>query len=211
MLTWYSVSAGVLSPLQEHITERLIAYANDGLAVYDQYNANALFIFDLSQPTPPMRIAVDSTLHPALRFVVAGDATAKLNGLFKTLEKGIVPDDVHFNGANYEAELVRDALVRLIGNLTQPPPTRRNPRRKINVNLEVANGFFKMLEQTDVGLNFGQNGQGYMGRGRYQRHRISQRGSLFPGGRGQDRFVDRQQARKRSALGGGHRAPPEPG
>jgi len=54
---------------------------------------------------------------------------------------------------------VRDTLVRLIGNLTQPPPTRRNPRRKINVNLEVANGFFKMLEQTDVGLNFSQNGR----------------------------------------------------
>ena len=158
LLTWYSVSAGVLSPLQEHITERLIAYANEGLTIYDQYNANALFIFDLSQPTPPMRIAVDSTLHPALRFVVVGDAAAKLNRLLKTLEKGIVPDDVHFNGAIYEADLVREVLVRLIGNLTQPPPTRRNPRRKIDVNLEVANGFFKMLEQTDIGLNFSQNG-----------------------------------------------------
>lgn len=157
LLTWYSVSAGVLSPLQEHITERLIVYANDGLAIYDQYSANALFVFDLSQPTPPMRIAVDSTLHPALRFVVTGYATAKLKGLVKTLEKGIVPDNVHFNGANYEADLVREALVRLIGNLTQPQPTRRNPRRKINVNLEVANGFFRMLEQTDAGLNFGQN------------------------------------------------------
>ena len=154
LLTWYGVSAGVLSPLQEHITERLVTYANDGLMVYDQYNANGLFVFDLSQPTPPMRLAVDSTLHPALRFLVAGDALTKLNGLIKTLDKGIVPDNVHFNGANYEAELVRDILLRLIGNLTQPPPTRRNPRRKINVNLKVANGFFKMLEQTDIGLNF---------------------------------------------------------
>ena len=33
-------------------------------------------------------------------------------------------------------------------------PTRRNPRRKISVNLKVANGFFRMLEQADVGLNF---------------------------------------------------------
>ena len=154
VLTWYGVSAGVLSPLQEHITERLVAYASDGLMVYDKYNANGMFVFDLSQPTPPMRIASESTLHPALRFLVVGDAMTKLNGLIKTLEKGIVPDNIHFSGANYEAELVREILLRLIVNLTQPPPTRRNPRRKINVNLKVANGFFKMLEQTDMGLNF---------------------------------------------------------
>jgi hypothetical protein len=154
LLTWYGVSAGVLTPLQEHITERLVAYASEGLMVYDQYNANGLFVFDLSQPTPPMRIASESTLHPALRFLVVGDAMKKLNGLINTLEKGIVPDNVHFSGANYEAELVREILLRLSANLTQPPPTRRNPRRKINVNLKVANGFFKMLEQTDMGLNF---------------------------------------------------------
>ncbi len=31
LMAWYGVSAGVLSPLQEHITERLIAYAGKGL------------------------------------------------------------------------------------------------------------------------------------------------------------------------------------
>ncbi|OIR05563.1 hypothetical protein GALL_123060 [mine drainage metagenome] len=154
LLTWYGVSAGVLSPLQEHITERLVAYASDGLTVYDQYNANGVLVFDLSQPTPPMRIAADATLHPALRFLVVGDAMAKFNELAKILDKGILPDYVHFNGANYEADMVREILHRLIANLTQPPPTRRNPRRKINVNLKVANGFFKMLEKTDLGLNF---------------------------------------------------------
>jgi hypothetical protein len=81
-----------------------------------------------------------------------------MNSLLATLEKGIVPEDVNFCGANYEPELVRECLRRLLGNLTQPLPTRRNPRRKINVNLKVANGFFKMLEQTDMGLNFSQNG-----------------------------------------------------
>jgi len=154
LLIWYGVSAGALSPLREHITERLIAYAGGNLTVFEQYNANALFVFDLSQPTPPMRVASDATLHPELRFLVAGDVLAQLNVLLKTLDKGIVPDDVNFCGANYEAELVGEILRRLIDNLTQPPPTRRNPRRKISVNLKVANGFFHMLEQADVGLNF---------------------------------------------------------
>lgn len=154
LLGWYGVSAGVLSPLQEHITERLLSYAGANLTVYDQYNANALFVFDLSQPTPPMRMANEATLHPALRFIVMGEALARLNNLHKTLEKGIVPDDVNFCGATYDAELVRETLHRLIDSLTQPPPTRRNPRRKINVSLKVANGFFHMLEKADAGLNF---------------------------------------------------------
>jgi hypothetical protein len=155
LLIWHGLSAGVLSPLQEHIRECLIAYAGKGLTVYRQFNGNGLYVFDLSQPTPPMRIANESTLHPELRYFVLGDALTKLNSLLKTLDKGIVPDDIFFYGAHYEAELVRDILRRLIQSLTQPLPTRRNPRRKINVNLKVANGFFKMLQQTDMGLDFG--------------------------------------------------------
>jgi hypothetical protein len=154
LLVWYGVSAGVQSPLQEHITERLISYACNGLRVDDQYNGNALFVFDLSQPTPPMRVASDATLHPALRFFSVLEALKKLEALTKTLEKGIVPDEVNFCGAKYDVELVRDILRRLTDNLTQPIPTRRNPRRKISVNLKVANGFFRMLEQADEGLNF---------------------------------------------------------
>jgi hypothetical protein len=154
MLVWYGVSAGVLSPLHGHITERLISLASKGLRLDFHYNANGLFVFDLSQPTPPMRMANDATVHPALRFISVVDTLKQLNGLLRTLEKGIVPDDVNFSGANYDIELVREILRRLIDSLTQPLATRRNPRRKINVNLKVANGFFKMLEQTDVGLNF---------------------------------------------------------
>lgn len=154
LLAWYGVSAGVLSPLQEHITERLISYAAKGLRLDDQYNGNALFVFDLSQPTPPMRLAGDATVHPSLRFLSVDDGLKLLGNLLKTLEKGVIPDDVSFCGATYETDLVRDILRRLMDNLTQPLPTRRNPRRKINVNLKVANGFFKMLEKADVGLNF---------------------------------------------------------
>lgn len=151
---WYGISAGVLNPLQEHITERLVSYARQGLRVDAQYNANALFVFDVAQPTPPMRVASDATIHPALRFFSVEDAVKQLEGLSRTLEKGIVPDNVYLYGATYDGELVRDVLRRLMDNLTQPLPIRRNPRRKINVNLKVANGFFHMLEQADVGLNF---------------------------------------------------------
>jgi hypothetical protein len=158
LLTWYGVSAGVQNPLQEHITERLVAYAGKWLQVGDAYSANALFVFDLSQPTPPMRLSSDSTVHPALRFLSVPDALMQLKVLNATLQKGIVPQDIDFCGANYGADVVHDILRRLIDNWSQPLPTRRNPRRKISVNLKVANGFFKMVEQTELGLNFSQGG-----------------------------------------------------
>jgi hypothetical protein len=154
LLVWYGVSAGVQNPLQEHITERLVSYACKGLQVDGRYNGSALFVFDLAQPTPPMRLGVDATIHPALRFFSVPDSLNKLEALAKTLEKGIVPDDVNFCGAKYDIEMVGDILRRLVDNLKQPAPSRRNPRRKISVNLKVANGFFRMLEQADAGLNF---------------------------------------------------------
>jgi hypothetical protein len=157
-LAWYGVSAGTQSPLQEHITERLVAHVGNGLSVNKQFDGACLFVFDMVQPTPPMRATADFTVHPSMRFLGTAEALKWLSGLFKTLDKGIVPNDLDLCGAKYDVEQVRDVLQRLIENLTQPLPTRRNPRRKINVNLKVANGFFKMLEQTELGLNFNHDG-----------------------------------------------------
>ena len=154
LITWYGSGAGTLSPLQEHITERIFAYLGKGLQISKAYNGAALFVFDTAQPTPPMRATAEATIHPALRFIEAEAMRQQLDGLIKTLDKGIVPDSLNLYGAKYEVELLRDIAQRMMQSLTLPPPTRRNPRRKINVNLKIANGFFKMLEQTDVGLNF---------------------------------------------------------
>lgn len=155
LVTWYGSTSGTLIPLHEHITERLFSYLGKGLQIAKSYNGIGIFAFDTAQPTPPMRATAEATIHPALRFIEAEGMRQQLDGLIKTLEKGIVPDSLNLYGAKYEAELVRDIASSLMQSLTLPPPTRRNPRRQIKVNLKVANGFFKMLEQTDVGLNFG--------------------------------------------------------
>ncbi|MBU0621402.1 MAG: hypothetical protein KJ795_06115 [Gammaproteobacteria bacterium] len=154
LLAWYGVSAGTLSPLREHISERLISHVGSKLTLGRQFGSGVLFAFDLAQPTPPMRANPESTVHAAVRFVGSGDALNQLNGLLKTLDKDIVPDDLNMCGAKYDPELVGEVARYLIDALTQPLPMRRSPRRKINVNLKVASGFYKMLEQTDVGLNF---------------------------------------------------------
>lgn len=155
LMLWYGCSAGNLNPVQEHIAERLLAALGKGVRVSGEYSGNALFAFDMAQPTPPMRATAEGTIHPALRYIVADDARKMLDNLIKTLDKGILPDGLNLYGAKFEAELVKDIAAKLMQNLTLPPPTRRTPRRKIKINLKIANGFLKILEHSDVGLNFG--------------------------------------------------------
>ncbi|MFA6120138.1 MAG: hypothetical protein WCT35_06270 [Sideroxydans sp.] len=155
LVTWFGSTAGTMIPLHAHITERLFTYLGKGLQISKSYNGIGLFAFDTAQPTPPMRATAEATIHPAIRFIEAEGVRQQLDSLIKTLDKGIIPDALNLYGARIEAEQVREIANSLMQSLTLPPPTRRNPRRQIKVNLKVANGFFKMLEQTDVGLNFG--------------------------------------------------------
>lgn len=155
LVAWHGATAGSVTPLQGHISERLFSHLGRGLSVAHNYSGNGLFVFDTAQPTPPMRATAEATIHPALRFIEAGTLHAQLDSLIKTLDKGIIPDTLNLYGARYEAELVRQVAGLLVQALTLPPPTRRSPRRRIAVSLKVASGFNRMLEQTDTGLNFG--------------------------------------------------------
>jgi hypothetical protein len=154
VMVWFSVGTGSLSPLHSHIAERLIAHLNKYLTVGMQAAADSQWAINLLQPTPPMRINNETTIHPSLRFLGVGSVADALNNLIKTLEKGIVPQDLNMGGAIYEAKLVCDVARQLAMRCILPTPTRRNVRRKLKVNLHVANGFFKLVENTDIGLNF---------------------------------------------------------
>lgn len=155
LMLWYGCSAGNLNPVQAHVAERLFAALGKGVKVFNAYHGSALFVFDMAQPTPPMRAMAEGTIHPALRYIVADDLRQMLGNMIKTLDKGILPDGLNLYGAKFETELVKGIATRLMQSLTLPLPTRRSPRRKIKVNLKVVKGFLKMLEHSDVGLNFG--------------------------------------------------------
>jgi hypothetical protein len=109
---------------------------------------------NLVQPISPMRVNMETTIHPGLRFIGMGEAENALNALVKSLDKGVVPQEVNFSGTVYEAEQVLEVARQLVARCVLPPPTRRNARRTIKVNLHVANGFSRLVENTDVGLNF---------------------------------------------------------
>jgi len=119
-----------------------------------QHGPDSLFGFDLLQHAPPMRVKAENASQPSLRFLGVNNIQPHLEALLKTLEKNIVPETINLGGT-YEADAVRDVVRHLAECWASPPPKRRNMRHNIKVNLSVANGFSKIMEQTDVGLNFG--------------------------------------------------------
>jgi hypothetical protein len=95
-----------------------------------------------------------AAVHPSTRFIGMAAMLPKLRDLIKVLEKNVVPENLILGGT-YDAELVREAVQFLVDYLADPP-LRRNVRRGIKVNLNVTNGFAKVIERTDVGLNFSE-------------------------------------------------------
>ena len=151
-LMWQACGVGSLNPLQMHIAERLITHLGGYLTIDGQYVASSLLAFDLRHSIPPMRLNGDSTLHPGLRYIGVSDAPQYLDELIKMLEKGKVPEKIKINAA-YSAELVLDVARHLARYVSATPPLRRNPRRKISVNLCVANGFSELEELADMRRN----------------------------------------------------------
>jgi hypothetical protein len=157
VLMWYASSFGTLNRLHTHLAERLTTYLSRNFTVSAQRDPGSRFGFDLLHPMSPMRLVAEAMPQPGLRFLgVDKFHQPKIDALLKTLEKNAVPEEINFGGV-YEAEAVRDVVLHLAERLASPPPMRRNLRHKIEVNLRVANGFSGVMEQTDIGLNFGSD------------------------------------------------------
>ncbi|MDD5301374.1 MAG: hypothetical protein PHD65_12895 [Gallionella sp.] len=154
LLGWYGCGVDTLNPLCMHLSERIVAQHSSDIQIGAQQDADSLLSFDLDRPAPPMRVRVGATVHPSTRFIGMAAMQPKLEALLKTLEKNVVPESLNLGGT-YDAELVREAVQFLLDYLIEPP-LRRSVRRGIKVNLNVASGFAKVIERTDVGLNFSE-------------------------------------------------------
>jgi hypothetical protein len=158
LIVWYSMGTGSLAPIHIHIAERLISYLNKFLEVGTHVSEGCLWAFNLLQPTAPMRVSGEGTIHPSLRFIGIGGLESGLNDLIRTLAKGVVPQEINMYSSVYDAELIGDAARQLITRCVLPLPTRKNARRKLKVNLHVSNGFQNLFENSEVGLGFSEAG-----------------------------------------------------
>ncbi|BBJ00231.1 hypothetical protein FGKAn22_19230 [Ferrigenium kumadai] len=155
LLGWYGCGVSALSPLDIHFVERIVGQYCAAIELGAQLGANSLFSFDLERPAAPMRVKVDSTVHPSMRFVDMSAMQPKLESLLKTLDKNVVPDELNLGGA-YEAERVRGAARHLLEYLTDPP-LRRSVRRSIKIDMNVVSGFAKVVERAGASPENGED------------------------------------------------------
>jgi hypothetical protein len=155
VLMWYSVGVGAFKPLDLHIAKCLMIYMCQSFLVSDHAEADSQFVFDLEKSAAPVRVTDEGAMYPtSTRFVSIGGAPQHLDNLIKTLAKNLVPEELNF-GVAYSAEMMTDVVRRLAGFCQSTSPMRRHPRRKINIGVNVLNGFFKVIEKTNTGLSIG--------------------------------------------------------
>lgn len=155
VLMWYSVGVGAFKPLDLHIAKCLMLYVCQSFAMRDHPEADSQFMFDLEKPSSPVRVTDEGAMYPAgARFMGIGAASGQLDNLLKTLAKNLVPEELNF-GVAYSAEVVVDVVRRLAGFCQSTLPMRKHPRRKISMDVNVLNGFFKVIEKTSTGLSIG--------------------------------------------------------
>lgn len=152
LMVWFDRGLLALSPLYMHLTERIVAHYGSTIEITAQLSAQSRLGFNLNQPDQPARINMGATTHPAMRFVSMPAMQARLEDLMKVLKKNIVPDEINLGG-NYEAAIVMEGVRYLLEYLIAPP-VRRNPRHAANVTLNVVNGFNRIIERTNAGLQF---------------------------------------------------------
>ena len=152
-LVWYTSSAGTFKPLEFHIAKRLIAYLNSSFSVSSDYQPGSMLAFDITKPSSPVRIKEAGAMYPpGVRLVGIGASLSQLEGLTKTLEKNMVPEELNM-GVAYNPEQVGEVIRRIMSYFKITFPLRRPARRKIKMNISVLSGFFNMVEQTNVDLN----------------------------------------------------------
>ncbi|HEU0186552.1 MAG TPA: hypothetical protein VFR06_01520 [Gallionellaceae bacterium] len=151
VLMWHTSSVGTFRPLDLHISRRLIMHMSKSFSVASN-SSGSLFCFDLTQPSPPVRVKEEGTMYPeSVRFVGVGGAPTLFEDMLKTLAKNLVPEELQL-GVAYSPEAVSDVAHRLSLCCQAPLPTRRNQRHKIKVSMNVASGFLRMVDYTSVDL-----------------------------------------------------------
>ncbi|MFA6903458.1 MAG: hypothetical protein WC236_10275 [Gallionellaceae bacterium] len=126
-------------------------------AVEKECKADSLFAFDLAKPAAPVRVKEQGAMYPdSLRFMGGGAAPQLFDNLLKTLDKNLVPEELNM-GVAYSADSVINVASSLSACCRSPLPLRRNPRRKIKVLMNVVNGFFRVVGQTDAEINSGND------------------------------------------------------
>ena len=156
VLAWHASSFGILARARVHLAERLSTHLCRYLSVTAQRADASLYCFDLQNPAPPQRASAEAAARQSMRYIGVQDVHSPLDLLLKTLHKNVVPEELNL-GVACEAEAVQEVVRHLAASWATTPPVRRNARHSIKARLNVVSGFPGILEQSDIGLNFGDS------------------------------------------------------
>lgn len=143
LIAWYAYGINSLSPRSMHLAERIIAQYGNAVETSETLHGQVLFGFDLASPAAPMRINVEATLHPSMRYISLADMQARLEELIVALKKNVVPKELNLGGA-YAAEWVLEAARHVLTNLVEPP-VRLSARRELSSTIDVVTGYSNVL------------------------------------------------------------------
>ena len=152
LLGWYGSGVNSLSQVHLHLTERILAQFCLDVSLHAAQSESNLFSFDVKDPDAPKRVKVNVSSSSSTRYVSMAAMRPKLERLMTTLEKNIVPADLHLGGS-YGAELVKEAVRHLV-NYIMAPPVRGSVRRKIKINFNVESSFSGVQERVKQGTSF---------------------------------------------------------
>ena len=148
MMLWAS-SADVLSPLQQDVSERTVAFLADSFRLEKEPFEGALYGFDPSRDKRPLRLYGAPVTGKNLYYFSPGDAAARLQEIMPGLERtGALPADVILGGT-YPAEVVLTVFRHLCLYWSEKPPARTSERRATTARMTVVPGYFQLVEELE--------------------------------------------------------------
>ena len=145
MLAWYACGVNSLSPRGMHLAERLIGHYGEVIEITNKLTEHSLFGFDLVHPFEPVRVVLDATVHPQMRYVGMAGMQAKLEDLLNLLEKNFVPPEINLGGV-FRASWVLEAVKHILAVL-RSPPLRSSKRLELGGVIKVVSGYDNLIER----------------------------------------------------------------
>ena len=158
LFLWWASGVEAMEQQQMHISEMIVSHISSHLTLCDFQSDDSLFYFDISNPSPPMRVTKDSVGNSKARYIGLGSSVAPLDLLRQSLDKGIVPSGISSgisSGTTLSPDAVRETLRKLLSLWESKPPSRRGARVSVDVKMRVVQNLPSLIDQIGHGISFG--------------------------------------------------------
>lgn len=139
LLAWYACGINALDPRGMHLTERIVSQYGSSVQISLNLSNKTLLGFNLAHPLDPVRVDLEATMHPLMRYISMAEMQPKLESLIESLERNDVPHELNLGGI-YVAEWVLEAA-RHVLNYLNSPPLRMCKRLKVGGSMNIVHGY----------------------------------------------------------------------